>query len=917
MRPNKPKKKRAGFSQHRYGGRATVGGVNYEVRIAALIATKMLAGDRSSIWDGISGADAVSITMQAPEPVDDVVVSLRGDPDASVFISAKERAETIPLTAKSPAFADTVNAFVRQFSKLSLAARAKSRLVWAVPSSGGRAATQDLATVLDSHREDAGDAALSRFLRERQVKQRKALEALLTEAKKDWKKETGKSPVEGELRGFLRRVHVEVYEFECGQRLEREAEDTIRTHIVADPKQAKRVWGKLEHFFARADQRGVRVTAASLRCVLTADGLTLKSPPDYADDIAQLNEITKRNLARLKEHTTLRFGSKPTDAVHIHRNDELSALLAAAKSGHHLITGEPGCGKSGLIHPLVEALQKDGAAAVLLLAEEVFGRDWKGSANLPELKHALDNVLANWPDGRRGFLITDALDALRDVEMQKLLRRLLHDVKEGQSGWTVVASVREFDLKHSRELREAFPGAGVSDHCSNEFSGVAHFHLTGLSDTKLDELVALRSDIRPFIESARKNPKSGGIHRSPFFLRLAAELLRDGVTPARLADWNSPAVLLRKFWEARIEDGAGASEREVALNTICRQMLDARSMALSTKELSLGAAERTAIHELRSRGILQAPLLKYGTRVGEEDIRFSHHLLHDYAIARSVIPTIPERFADFAIREPLLPVFYRQSFMFALEELWDASAGPDGFWSCALKLEGVAQLHGIARILAPILAARRVESLADLEPLLNAVASATDADSPAQKALRHLASGLQDADPDSIRTGAGAWCAFAERLASFLLPHPIVEGPLVQILARLNEVSGARDVIERLALNVAGRGLLAHHVAKDVARGWRYAALTAIDTVCQTFGAASVESEEALLSLLTPQRLAQFPHYDLFDLANKIRHLGADGKNGRPPVVRGGILRRTKVGRVGKFRRSDHAHADANQRQLE
>jgi hypothetical protein len=107
--------------------------------------------------------------------------------------------------------------------------------------------------------------------------------------------------------------------------------------------------------------------------------------------------------------------------------------------------------------------------------------------------------------------------------------------------------VREFDLKHSRELREAFPGQGVASHSSNEFAGVSHFHLTGLAESQLDELSALRPKIRPFIESARTSIKSGGIHRSPFFLRLAAELLRDGVKPARLADWDSPAVLLRKI----------------------------------------------------------------------------------------------------------------------------------------------------------------------------------------------------------------------------------------------------------------------------------------------------------------------------------------------------------------------------------
>jgi hypothetical protein len=35
------------FGSSRFGGRATAGGVNYEVRIAAFIAVKMLAGNRS------------------------------------------------------------------------------------------------------------------------------------------------------------------------------------------------------------------------------------------------------------------------------------------------------------------------------------------------------------------------------------------------------------------------------------------------------------------------------------------------------------------------------------------------------------------------------------------------------------------------------------------------------------------------------------------------------------------------------------------------------------------------------------------------------------------------------------------------------------------------------------------------------
>ena len=233
-------------------------------------------------------------------------------------------------------------------------------------------------------------------------------------------------------------------------------------------------------------KRGIRVTPASLRKTLSAEGLILKSPPEYVQEISRLRELTTVNLSRLEEHTTLRFGSTPNDTTHIPRTEELSALLTAAKSGHFLITGEPGCGKSGLIHQLVVELQKNSLPVVLLLAEEIFGRDWKASANLPNFAHALDEVLVNWPNGAHGFLVTDALDAVRDIESEKMLRRFLRDVQKGQSGWTVIASVREYDLQYGQELREAFPGVGIAGHASNAFSGVAHFHLSRSSEAQLD-----------------------------------------------------------------------------------------------------------------------------------------------------------------------------------------------------------------------------------------------------------------------------------------------------------------------------------------------------------------------------------------------------------------------------------------------
>ena len=855
--PTRPKQ-----AAHRFGGRATAGGVNYESRVAALIGAKMLGGAQSAVWDGISGANVLTVTMQAPEPVDDIVVQLRGD--ARVFVSAKSRGGTIPLTSKG-AFGETVDAFVRQFLTLNKTARADCRLVWAVPDGVGRTITHDLPAVLKEHR-DATGTTLSTFLRGRQKGPNRALEGLRKVTVMVWKKQSGRRPMDEELREFFRCLFVEVYDFSPGHRLLYEIEGEIRSHIVAGPDEAKRAWEKLEHFFLQADCYGVPVNVVSLRKALIAGGIQLKLPPDFAIDIEALRRLTNQNIASLTEHSTLNFGSQANDRIHIGREDELAALTSAAKARHLLVTGEPGSGKSGLIHDLSEQLKMAGVPVILLLAED----------NLPSFSHPLAETIANWAEGTRGIFITDALDAVRDVERQREFRQLLNDVKT-HSDWTVIASVREFDLKHSRELRELFPGDGVVDYSNADFAGVSHFHVALLSERHLDDLAGKRPEIRPFIENARNSGKSGTIHRSPFHLRLAAELLRAGVAPAHLADWHSPAVLLRRFWETRVAEGAGAGDRDNALRAAARQMVNTRRMAVSLKQLSLTASERGQIDELRSRGILQSPAIRRGTQVGSDEVRFTHHFLHDYAIARSLIPETAGPFCDFVIREPLLPVFYRQSFIFALEELWDIADGHHAFWEVALKLESVPQLYGVTRILAPILAARRVELLSDVQPLLSAVGMVGDMEVTAQKALHHLASGLQDADAVVIRSGLSGWCDFARQLSNLLPQKRWIEGPLVHIISRLNIVSAAASTAQLRSLNAAARNLLAHHVTKAVSKGWPYAASVAIEALSRTFATAPVETESALLTLLASERLEQFPHFDLHYLADNLKYLGAAG----------------------------------------
>ncbi|OGU18176.1 MAG: hypothetical protein A2076_11410 [Geobacteraceae bacterium GWC2_53_11] len=597
----------------------------------------------------------------------------------------------------------------------------------------------------------------------------------------------------------------------------------------------------------------------------------------FKKDISALKDLTRRNLTSLRKHNFIHFGLQPTDEIHIRRDVELNTLIAAIRKGHLLLTGEPGCGKSSLIYELVQKLQAENVPIVLILADDFFGPS--GALNrFSKLSEPVEEVLKNWSNSG-GVFITDALDAVRDVEAQKYLRRLLCDIKAYETGWTVIASVREFDLKHGRILREEFPGNGVEGYGSAEFNGVSHFYLNKLTENQVDELCSKYHAIVPFVQKARTNPKSAGVYRSPFYLSLAADLLKAGVSPARLSDWNSPAVLLRKFWDARVDEQQIAGARESLLTLVCSQMVASRNMSISTKELSLKDSNWAALQELRSRGILLGPKIRHGTSIGSDDIRFTHHLLHDYAVARALIPSHGEQFIRFVERDPLLPIFYRQSFLFALEELWDADESHTEFWGTAIKLEGIPTLHALTRILAPILAARRIESFSDLQPLLDGVSLKSKAESPPLKTLRHLASGLQDVGEEAISIGVVAWSSFAERLATLLPKNDGIEGPLVHILAVLKTARVGNDHSATPHLNSAARGLLHHHAKKPVSKGWRYAAHVAIEIICQTFDSASIQNEEVLLSLLSPARLAQFPHDDLHDLSNNLKYLPQTGDN--------------------------------------
>ena len=127
----------------------------------------------------------------------------------------------------------------------------ESRFVWAVPSTAGRAATRELLGVLDTHRLDAGNTSLGKFIRGRRTEERKVLQALVSLATKSWKKESGNAPTEDEMRQFLRLIHIEVYDFESGTGMSAWQRETSAPTSQRNPKTLTAFGGSWSTFYQR------------------------------------------------------------------------------------------------------------------------------------------------------------------------------------------------------------------------------------------------------------------------------------------------------------------------------------------------------------------------------------------------------------------------------------------------------------------------------------------------------------------------------------------------------------------------------------------------------------------------------------------------------------------------------------------
>ncbi|MFC4555411.1 ATP-binding protein [Georgenia faecalis] len=736
------------------GGAAGAGGIGLQNRVfawaaAALVAERpLLAGDLAGI--------VVRVGAQTGFAMDDVAV----EADTGCFALFQVKAGLgLGKAADSP-LAEALEQVVGQYVNGRLPVRdgsdrsvdaARDVLVLCTDSTAPATVRKDLPTALSRA---ASQPPGSQLGHELTVKQRKALDVVISHVKPMWEAATGNAADNEDLRGLFRALRVITVDASEGAPQHAAAVATLALGL--SPADADAAWPVLVQQGQAASAAREWRDRASIGVALSRRGVHPAPPTRYAGDIETLRELSAANLAAFARDAALPVPG----GLRIPRK-ATTVLAADAGDGNVLIVGDAGAGKSSVTQSFAAARAAD-QPVIALRASDLAG------ANKAPLDAPLVAVLRGWM-GPPAVLVIDGVDALRGPED----RQFLSDVVHGLSGsrWQVVASARTFDALNNHALRTAFGGAPLSADESAldpRLAGVRHLVVGDLTDDEIDAAVTAPLALASLLEKA--GPELRALLRNPFNLRLAAVLVETLTASQQdeLLAVRGRVGLLEAYWDQRIR-ADDQTAREALLARLCAHMAAERSLRAIEAEPLVTAVDSAAVGAMLSENVLA--IEPGAVPTGRRILAFSHNILFDYATTLYVLldPVDPSRAIKAIDADPALPLVARPSFDLLADVLWERRA-VGAFWPLCLEVSAshhvLASLAFAARVLCLV---RDRNDLRELAPPAGTAGTAGGL-SASQEFVRRLVGGLRAPAvlPDAA-VAAVALAALARRFADHAL----------------------------------------------------------------------------------------------------------------------------------------------------
>lgn len=842
------------------GGAAEAGGALFQNRVAAWYAARILTSRPPAADLAQLGA---SLRCQADEPVDDVVVRLEGG--GSLFIQAKR---SISLSGTSGSdFASVLDQFVRQFLKSRSAAASggaansalgpgRDRLLLAVSRRAPATVTVTLPSVLERVRSTSPGTRVDTSLISRA--DRDVWRSVRRHLVAAWKKVTGSAPTDSDLVAVVAVVRVVALDVDPGGRDEQASQELLSL-TLRDSRHSALAWDKL---VGACGQFAAERSGRDLSGLLAILGPLAKAPPAFADDAERLSVCTANALERLQDLSVLRVGSA---SLKIGR-DVVPALVRAADEGSLVVVGEPGAGKSGALHDFVRAQQSAGRDVILLSADDLSGATVAALSREIGLTHDFDEVFANWPGDGPGFLVIDALDAVRGEPAAAAVRELIRRVlRVPSSRWRVIVSIRRFDLRYSVELREHFRGPPADVAFVDPDPGlrqVRHISIPELSPPELESAAAQSPVLQQVLEAA--SPALRALLRNAFNLRLACDLIGDNVSGRDLTGVSSGSDLLERYWLERVLRAPLGDDREAVLRRACEAMLAARQLKVERDLLRAGPSG--ALSDLLSTHVLAEWQPTEELPPERSTITFSHHVLYDYAVARLMFDLDVDRVVRALQSDTELALAARPSLVMFFQRLWFQAPSRVPFWSSVVALAGAA-VPAVAKLVGSAVAAEGATRAADVAPLT--VALRTDATRrPAEQTFAALIGAALDRSAGDHAVDVDCWSQLLWMASEALTPAAAwaMRLLLADLIARAPPGGEAAA-----RLGETARRLL-HFAWSEPVRN-RFLTITAITSVCNTYSSDPSASASLLRRALTPESVRENGSIDLYWMAERAKRL--------------------------------------------
>ncbi len=848
------------------------GGADYQARVSAWVAAHMLAEEDVEPPFGLN-APVASIACEASEPVDDLIVST--DAGCTAYVQAKRNVSLSKARCHSgrlAPLASAVDQFVRQFvlgrtsseGVEDLADTTHDRFVLAVGSGAPQTIRVTLREALEHVRVYSGhDLAGDGLSKE----SKRALNIVVEHVRASWREETGFDPEDHDIRALLSLVHVMTIDVGKNERDEQVAKSILRWSVLKSPDQAGAAWSVLISESLHLIRTRGHADRASLLEVLHSANLTVRASRSYRDDIQRLRDHSDRVTRSLAEHASIQLEGSD---LWIQR-PYVSLLKETADARSVLVVGEPGVGKSGVLHSLVEALHEDERDVIVLTPQQLPILSPDGLRNELRLEHDPIDVLANWPGTRTAFLIIDALDAARTEPATAALRNLIREVGQYGHRWNVVASIREYDARYSRKWADIFKGTPpegpVSALADEPFARMCHIVVGRLTDNELQQISELGApELAWFLESA--SAAVAELLHTPFNLRLAAELLDRGTNPQAIQDVRTQLDLLDLYWQERVL-GDDKRSREIVLRQVVKVMSRKRVLHVDRDLVETGVVEGLHISELLSEQVLIEWKPRPDAPPRRSTLAFAHHVLFDFAVAQLLLRRDATRVATFLAEDPAFVLLGRPSLVMHFHYLWGLDypgSTRDWFWKTVLAVCGQADIPEIGKLIGPSVAAEIGVEIWEFEPLLKALGNADDSvRASGENALEYCVRALRK-ERGSQPEAASLFCDLAERLSNSFTSRSSYPTSwlLADLVARLDQLSSVQaervGTISRCLLTFAWTLSVRHY--RLVTR--------AIQFVCQTLATDITLSSDLLRRAIEPNHFALHGSEELRVLADKV-----------------------------------------------